>query len=98
MPRRRPDSYHTCYTLAGLSSVQYSHYYSASAAMPRQFAPAFAWACREIISTNEDDPDRNVFDEDDRLQPLHPVYVIPHQAASNMQAWAEEQGWKEVST
>jgi protein farnesyltransferase subunit beta len=92
VPRRRPDSYHTCYTLAGLSSLQYSHYYRCTAAATSYLASDFAWDCRHIPSDSDDFLEKNVFDESDRLRPLHPVYVIPHEAVVNMQVWAERQG------
>jgi protein farnesyltransferase subunit beta len=91
VPRRRPDSYHTCYTLAGLSSLQYFHYYRCASAATSHFASAFAWDCRDIASDSDDFLEKNVFDESDRLRPLHPVYVIPHEAVVNMRAWAEKQ-------
>ena len=93
MPRRHPDSYHTCYTLAGLSSLQYIHYYSGTSAATSHFASAFGWACREKSSDRDDLVEKNVFDESDRLRSLHPVYVIPHEAVVNMRSWAEKQGW-----
>lgn len=90
MPRRRADSYHTCYTLAGLSSLQYVHYYSDLAAATSHFASAFAWACRENLSDSDDLLEKDVFDESDRLRSLHPVYVIPHDAVVHMRSWAEK--------
>lgn len=92
MPRRHPDSYHTCYTLAGLSSLQYIHYYTETSAATSHFASAFAWACREKSSEGGDFLEENVYDESDRLRSLHPVYTIPHEAVVNLRTWAEKQG------
>jgi len=87
--KRHPDSYHTCYTLAGLSALQYHHFHTDSTG--GIFASAFSWRYVPISSTSELEPDVNVFDERDRLRAFHPLYVIPHEAAENMHAWYERQ-------
>jgi protein farnesyltransferase subunit beta len=91
VPRRHPDPYHTCYTLAGLSSLQYIHYYTGTSGSTSHFATALAWACRENSPDSGNFLEKNVFDEGDRLRSLHPVYVIPHEAVFNMRSWAEKQ-------
>ncbi|KAL2002027.1 hypothetical protein VTN02DRAFT_780 [Thermoascus thermophilus] len=84
-PGKHVDSYHTCYTLAGLSALQYHHFHTDSAG--GVFDSAFSWKCVPITSTSEVEPDVNVFGEGDRLVPFHPLYVIPHKAAESMRAW-----------
>jgi protein farnesyltransferase subunit beta len=73
--------------------LQYIHHYSDTAAATSHFASAFAWACCEISFAGGDLLETNVFDESDRLRSLHPVYVIPHEAAINMRSWAMKQVW-----
>ncbi|KAL1995824.1 hypothetical protein VTN49DRAFT_690 [Thermomyces lanuginosus] len=84
-PGKRPDSYHTCYALAGLSMLQHHHYrVEASSPVKGVFASAFSWTSAPFRS------DANVFDEEDRLVPLHPLYTIPHQKAVDIRRWCEE--------
>ena len=91
MPRRRPDSFHTCYALAGLSSLQYRHHYSSGVPADAPFASAFAWVSHPILAEEQLTPDGIVFDEADRLQPVHPVFVIPHKAVYDIREWARQQ-------
>ncbi|KAJ5216290.1 uncharacterized protein N7498_002697 [Penicillium cinerascens] len=84
-PGKSPDSYHTCYVLAGLSETQHHHYRTdISASSSEVFASAFSWKSSPI---RED----NVFEKNDRLTALHPLYVIPHQAAERMRLWYESE-------
>lgn len=84
---RHPDSYHTCYTLTGLSMTQNYHYRTESSTSDGPFASAFSWKSSPIIGRNESEI--NVFSEADRLAPAHPLYVIPHNAAENMRTWSQ---------
>lgn len=80
---RSADSYHTCYVLAGLSATQHYHYRTEqSASSSEVFSSAFSWRSSPI---RED----SVFEKSDRLEPLHPLYVIPHQAAEKVRLWCE---------
>lgn len=87
---RRADSYHTCYTLAGLSSVQHVHYYLGEDASGSNLAPPFRWRCLPLSDLPSSSAD-GVFDQQDTLQPFHPVFVIPHEAAQSLRDWAERQ-------
>lgn len=40
------------------------------------------------VST-EQEPNPIVYNEEDRLTAIHPLFVIPHNAAENMRAWSE---------
>ncbi|OJJ44076.1 hypothetical protein ASPZODRAFT_135526 [Penicilliopsis zonata CBS 506.65] len=97
-PGKHQDSYHTCYTLAGLSTTQYHHYHTdSSTVLAGPFNSAFSWqylriAASEAVLT-EPSSDASVFSEGDRLAAFHPLYVIPHQAAASMHAWCSEQRW-----
>ncbi|KAL4984937.1 terpenoid cyclases/protein prenyltransferase alpha-alpha toroid [Aspergillus falconensis] len=96
-PGKHPDSYHTCYTLTGLSSVQHYHYHTnASAVSDGRFSSAFSWKYRPAQGSDSKESDVNVFDESDRLQAFHPLYVIPHQAAETMRLWCEQKPLENV--
>ncbi|KAF5856075.1 CAAX farnesyltransferase (FTase) subunit beta [Aspergillus alliaceus] len=89
-PGKHPDSYHTCYTLTGLSTAQYHHYHTnASASSRGDYSSAFSWKFLPVTTSEDHGSDISVFDEKDRLTALHPLYVIPHQAAENMRIWCE---------
>lgn len=91
---RHPDTYHTCYTLNGLALTQYHHYHVDSSTVPDgRFAQAFAWKYSPISSTDTEEADVNVFDEADRLNPMHPLYLVPHNVAEDARAWFGRQPW-----
>jgi protein farnesyltransferase subunit beta len=94
-----PDSYHTCYTLAGLSSVQHLHYHIGQNGTDSTSPTAFQWR-----SVPLSDPAGGSTGEKARrgegngssgrtaqLEPFHPLFVIAHQAAQKMRDWSEEQ-------
>jgi len=89
-PGKYPDSYHTCYTLTGLSNVQ-NYHFNTDIAPPSSghFPAAFAWKYAPRTSSTTQEQDRNVFKEEDRLETVHPLFVIPHLAAENMRSWCE---------
>ncbi|KIX00949.1 uncharacterized protein Z518_10015 [Rhinocladiella mackenziei CBS 650.93] len=85
-PSKRPDSYHTCYNLSGVSIVEHLHTYGvADSSVP--FASAFSWEASKAQIPSEGDP-AATFDAGAHTRAIHPVYVIPHQAAHAMREWA----------
>ena len=84
---RRADSYHTCYTLAGLSSMQYLHYHSADDASS---VGPFRWRYQPLLDLPGALPD-GIFDPKNILQPCHPLFVIPHVSAQKIRDWSEAQ-------
>ncbi|KAJ6188803.1 hypothetical protein N7519_003711 [Penicillium mononematosum] len=84
-PGKHVDSYHTCYVMAGLSAAQNHHYRTDSSVASNNFSSSFSWK-----SSPSRDP-ANVFSRGDRLEPMHPLYVIPHKAAEQMRLWSEAQ-------
>lgn len=86
--KRHPDSYHTCYALVGLSTVQHHHYCTESSSKD-DLTSVFAWKHSPNLTSNDQGSDMNVFEESDRLVPFHPVFVIPHRAAEDARAWYE---------
>lgn len=84
MKPRHADSYHTCYVLTGLSATQHHHYRTdTSASSGEMFASAFSWKSSPIPT------EEIVCEKSDRLEPFHPLYVIPHRAAEKMRLWYE---------
>lgn len=79
-PGTRPDAYHTCYSLAGLSAAQNIWIYEGPDAAEGEepictnLRAAFGW--RSEIP-NHEQMDRWAFDEEDRLVSVHPVFVVP---------------------
>lgn len=86
-PSKNVDGYHTCYNLAGLGWAQYKHVCSGSAVdgldATIPLSAAFQW---RLDGPVEDLP----VDEEDRVLPAHPIYVIPadkvHQARKYFEA------------
>ncbi|KAF2104270.1 terpenoid cyclases/Protein prenyltransferase [Rhizodiscina lignyota] len=76
-PSKNPDGYHTCYNLAGLSWAQNYHVWNAEKEdidMTAPLSAPFSWSTTEK-------PDLPC-DEEDRVAPMHPIYVIPHEKAT----------------
>ena len=75
---RRPDAYHSCYTLVGLSSTQHRNYvtkkWDTESGYPLD--SAFHWAS-ERISAKDEHEEEELFDAEDKLESIHPIYVIP---------------------
>lgn len=80
--KRRPDAYHTCYNLVGLSMANHVQSYSVaeagniswSVADDKNFSPEW-----------EDEGDQN---QDLRMPAYDPVYIIPHGAVNKIRAWS----------
>lgn len=79
------DSYHTCYVLSGLSSAQ--HRWDLAAPAPEPAAePASAdpvWTVLPYV----DDGGVQVFEQQDLVRPIHPVYAIPQRAQEGMRGY-----------
>ncbi|EHY58694.1 CAAX farnesyltransferase (FTase) subunit beta [Exophiala dermatitidis] len=84
-PSKPPDSYHTCYTLSGLSTVEHSHSYGAGDGSDF-FASAFSWDASRAEIPSEADPSMT-FDTGAHIRSIHPVYSIPHEAAKAVREW-----------
>ncbi|PBP27932.1 prenyltransferase and squalene oxidase [Diplocarpon rosae] len=88
-PSHTSDSYHTCYVLAGLSSAQNNWLFNASESQTQAGDPltsAFQWNSEPIIESSQ------IFDEQDRIGTLHPVFVIPQGTAEEMRAYFTSRG------
>lgn len=76
-PCQMSDSYHTCYVLAGLASAQTNWRFNDKAKaedIAGLLSAPFSW------SSDPDIVEDQIYDEADRVKPLHPIFVIPEEA------------------
>ncbi|KAG4034023.1 hypothetical protein MFRU_003g00020 [Monilinia fructicola] len=88
-PSRPSDSYHTCYVLAGLSSAQHKWHFNTSAQKTESsgmLISPYQWTAKRRIETKQ------VYDEEDRVGTLHPVFVIPEGVAEETRAYFASKG------
>lgn len=71
---RISDAYHTCYVLSGLSSAQHKWDLVTTRA-DGGILDTDEWAASPFSEGKQ------IFDEEDRVKPVHPVYVIPKDKA-----------------
>ncbi|WPH00268.1 Hypothetical protein R9X50_00309200 [Acrodontium crateriforme] len=82
-PSARPDAYHTCYSLAGLSAAQNHYHYDRSGPTTdyedanKRLPAAFNWSATRASA---DELAAWHIDEKDVVNFVHPVFVIPFQA------------------
>lgn len=95
--RSPSDAYHTCYVLSGLSSAQHKWELvtpspaggiaaSATAGSGDEKTAAAA-AALASWSVSPDLDEVQVFDEEDRIVPLHPVYAVPAECVADIKAF-----------
>ncbi|KAM4063000.1 prenyltransferase and squalene oxidase repeat domain-containing protein [Hirsutella rhossiliensis] len=77
-PSKYSDAYHTCYVLSGLSSAQ--HKWNLARAGADETAMG-----GEVWTVSTYDKGEQIFDEQDRVRPTHPVYAIPQENADDCQ-------------
>ena len=85
---RHPDAYHTCYNLAGLSAVQHRYVYDSEKESEFEASPlsaAFKWAVAEDVEEKNE-----VWDEADKVELIHPVFVVPFGKAEAIRRHFEE--------
>jgi protein farnesyltransferase subunit beta len=83
------DSYHTCYVLAGLSSAQHKWHFNAAATRTQTLGvldSPYKWASEPFVEEVQ------IYDEEDRMTTLHPVFVIPEGAAEETRAYFAAKG------
>ncbi|KAF2276677.1 CaaX farnesyltransferase beta subunit Ram1 [Westerdykella ornata] len=77
-PGMRPDAYHTCYNLAGLSAAQHNYKFDEKMTGDvgkGSFGAPFHWKGDGLFEGDK------VWDEEDVVEEVHPVFVIPFEAA-----------------
>ncbi|OAA64191.1 farnesyltransferase beta subunit ram1 [Niveomyces insectorum RCEF 264] len=86
-PGRMSDPYHTCYVLCGLSSAQHKWELvdddSNDAHQQADVPSESTWKVSPFV----DDSGVQVFEEEDRLNTLHPVYAIPADRLAEIRAY-----------
>lgn len=95
---RHPDSYHSCYTLTGLSTIQHYHYYTEQQQLiGGSFGSSFSWESvpAKVVIDADDGVGgqihgRDIISKCDRLVAFHPLYTIPHKNAEALRKWCEE--------
>ncbi|QSZ34840.1 hypothetical protein DSL72_007699 [Monilinia vaccinii-corymbosi] len=88
-PSHRSDSYHTCYVLAGLSSAQHKWHFNTSAKKRESsgmLVSPYQWTSNRCIKTTQ------IYDEEDIVETLHPVFVIPEGIAEETRAYFASKG------
>ncbi|RYP92866.1 hypothetical protein DL770_001037 [Monosporascus sp. CRB-9-2] len=78
-PGPSSDAYHTCYVLSGLSSAQYNARLAASD--DATMTTSTHWDVSPLVN------DIQVFDEDDRINPIDPVYAVPQSRREDIMAF-----------
>lgn len=103
-PSTRPDAYHTCYNLAGLSAAQYRYRYTSPSLeegmrqgdtasdggteKSNDLTAAYNWTYEH----NAADLGRAAtWEERDLVEPMHPVFVVPWGKAEGARRWSEGQ-------
>ncbi|GKT86215.1 farnesyltransferase subunit beta [Colletotrichum tofieldiae] len=86
-PSRPSDAYHTCYVLSGLSSAQ--HQWDLTYVNEDEtILPEPKWVVSPCAEGTQ------IFDEEDRVGTIHPVYTIPQESVDDMKAYfASRQGF-----
>ncbi|KAG9247261.1 CaaX farnesyltransferas-like protein beta subunit Ram1 [Calycina marina] len=82
-PSHNSDSYHTCYVLAGLSSAQHKwnfNHLTAKGASGNLASP-YHWNVEHVIRQPQ------IYDEEDRVETVHPVFVVPEGVAEATRAY-----------
>ncbi|KAF2205536.1 terpenoid cyclases/Protein prenyltransferase [Delitschia confertaspora ATCC 74209] len=101
-PGKRPDAYHTCYNLAGLSAVQNRYYYDAEeeedggvkisdedgekGEMTTTLDASFKWK----VELGKGVGKERVWDDEDQVNVVHPVFIVPWGQAEKCRQYFEE--------
>ncbi|KAF2001966.1 terpenoid cyclases/Protein prenyltransferase [Amniculicola lignicola CBS 123094] len=88
-PGKRPDAYHTCYNLAGLSAAQWRFAYDGGVEVEGEvgkgdLGAAFCWRVEGEWE------DQRVWGEGDTVRVVHPVFVVPWGKAEEARRYFEE--------
>lgn len=85
-PGKRADAYHTCYNLAGLSAVQHRYVFddSMSGDLGKgELGAPYHWRTEGLYE------DEMVWGENDMVEEVHPVFVVPFGAAKACREYFE---------
>ncbi|QIW98714.1 hypothetical protein AMS68_004232 [Peltaster fructicola] len=85
-PSTRPDAYHTCYALAGLSAATHHLQYQSS---EDSLAAPYCWISRDPTQAEMNEW---LIDQDDLVHSIHPVFVIPFGAVERTRSLFQGRG------
>lgn len=91
-PGKRPDAYHTCYNLAGLSAAQHRYLHDAGEVGVEVdgeqggLDAAFRWTPNGTVAGS------TTWTDADEVGLVHPIFVIPFDAARSSQAYFSDKG------
>ncbi|RCI15829.1 hypothetical protein L249_2779 [Ophiocordyceps polyrhachis-furcata BCC 54312] len=87
-PSKYSDAYHSCYVLSGLSAAQHDWALGQVRGDGVVVLDGDEWIATPFAKGEQ------IFEEEDRLQPIHPIYAIPkHKVASCQQYFASKDGF-----
>ncbi|KAL2136093.1 hypothetical protein VTI74DRAFT_5499 [Chaetomium olivicolor] len=89
-PGKMSDSYHSCYVLSGLSSAQHQWELDEPDSEPADIEQAAMGAADAVWAVLPFLDGVQLFDNKDRVRPIHPVYAIPQQNVRAMKAYFTE--------
>jgi len=85
-PGKRPDAYHSCYNLAGLSATQNSYVYEVKAQEEGKGGVLDAPYHWRVQGKYEG---QKVWDDDDAVGEVHPIFVVPFEAVDECRKYFE---------
>lgn len=94
---RFPDTYHTCYNLAGLNAAQHRFRYTVPSSTSTEgeqgeattsLSAAFHWELADGQAIRPDE--QRVWDDEDVVDPIDPVFLVPVGKAKELRAAFEE--------
>jgi protein farnesyltransferase subunit beta len=93
-PSTRPDAYHTCYSLAGLSAAQNHYFYDVNGEtkdeVTGRLVSAFQWTAQPATAAERK---AWAFDEVDAVRPVHPVFVLPMEVVERTRVQFQQGGF-----
>lgn len=85
-PGKRPDAYHTCYNLAGLSFVQYKYVFDEQMTGEigdGELGAPYHWKTEGLFKGEK------VWAPEDIVEEVHPIFVVPYEAAAECRKYFE---------
>lgn len=92
-PSTRPDAYHTCYSLAGLSAAMNQFYYDVQGQATDEsgrLTAAFNWTAE---APSAEERQALAIDVEDLVVPVHPVFVLPMGVVENTKVQFQNGGF-----
>jgi protein farnesyltransferase subunit beta len=86
-PGKYPDAYHTCYNLAGLSAAQYKYVYDKN--VNKDIGSTNLGAPYHWKTEGGYDGEDVIWDHEDIIRAVHPVFIIPYKAVYECRRYFE---------